>query len=158
MSNNEVEDFSNCNKHQPVGKWISILYRQFQIYINHKLNELEISSSEYLFLLALYKQDGISQETLSASLYINKAATARALKSLEMKEYIERKKSISDKRINQVFVTSKGLAVKAALYSAIDQWNAHMTEGIDSETVELVTRTLKGMSESVTRKPLSKEI
>lgn len=144
-------DYTN---YQPVGKWISILYRQFQIYINRKLEYLDISSSEYLFLLALYKQDGISQETLSASLYINKAATARALKSLEKKGYIERNKMISDKRINLVYVTSKGIMVKHAVYSAIEEWNHYMTEGIDTNRVDIVSNTLMQMSKSVTSKPL----
>jgi len=154
MDTNEFEEINNCNKHQPVGKWISILYRQFQIYINNKLEDFNISASEYLFLLALYKQDGISQEKLSASLYINKAATARALKALEEKGYIERRKNQLDKRINEVYVTGKGLSVKTVLYSAIDQWNNHMTEGIEKKTVMLVTNTLKDMSEKVTQKPL----
>lgn len=148
-----VQEFSNSNdcNNQPVGKWISILYRQFQIFINHKLQDLGISSSEYLFLLALYKQDGISQEALSAALFINKAATARALKSLEDKGYIDRIKSDSDKRINQVYVTQMGKSVKTALYGAIEQWNILMTEGLDIKTIDLVTRTLQEMSESVTK-------
>ena len=72
--------------------YISVLYRQFQIYINNNTKDLQISASEYIFLMEMYKNDNMSQEQLSKNLIIDKSATARAIKSLEEKEYIIRKK------------------------------------------------------------------
>lgn len=42
--------------------YISVLYRQFQIYINNNTKDLQISASEYIFLMEMYKNDNMSQE------------------------------------------------------------------------------------------------
>ena len=88
--------------------YISVLYRQFQIYINNNTKDLQISASEYIFLMEMYKNDNMSQEQLSKNLIIDKSATARAIKSLEEKEYIIRKKDDNDKRSYDVFITELG--------------------------------------------------
>jgi DNA-binding MarR family transcriptional regulator len=74
------------NIYEEFGRWISILYRQFQIYINNALKDLDITSSEYIFLIKLYENEELSQEELSSIYYVDKAATARSLKRLEKKK------------------------------------------------------------------------
>ena len=77
-------------KYREMRKCVSVLYRQFQIYINNNTKDLGIGASEYIFLMEMYEKVNVSQEELSKSLIVDKAATARAIKSLEEKEYIFR--------------------------------------------------------------------
>ena len=69
----EVRQMSSNRR--SVGKYISILYRYAQSYIATHLKPLGIGSGQYMFLVALYKNDGYSQEQLSQSLMIDKATT-----------------------------------------------------------------------------------
>lgn len=72
--------------------YISVLYRQFQIYINNNTKDLQISASEYIFLMEMYKNDNMSQEQLSKNLIIDKSATARAIKCIGRKRVYNKKK------------------------------------------------------------------
>lgn len=111
--------------------YISVLYRQFQIYINNNTKDLQISASEYIFLMEMYKNDNMSQEQLSKNLIIDKSATARAIKSLEEKEYIIRKKDDNDKRTNRIKLTKKGIEIKDRLSNLLEEWNNEITSDID---------------------------
>lgn len=126
--------------------YISALYRQFQIYINNNIKDLQISASEYIFLMEMYKNDNMSQEQLSKNLIIDKAATARAIKSLEEKEYIIRKKDDNDKRTNRIKLTKKGIEIKDRLSNLLEEWNNEITSDIDKNLLNTVIDTINKMS------------
>lgn len=62
------------NVYEEFGRWISILYRQFQIFINDELKDLNITSGEYIYLIKLYENEELTQEDLAEIYYIDKAA------------------------------------------------------------------------------------
>ena len=126
--------------------YISALYRQFQIYINNNTKDLQISASEYIFLMEMYKNDNMSQEQLSKNLIIDKSATARAIKSLEEKEYIIRKKDDNDKRTNRIKLTKKGIEIKDRLSNLLEEWNNEITSDIDKNLLNTVIDTINKMS------------
>ena len=126
--------------------YISVLYRQFQIYINNNTKGLQISASEYIFLMEMYKNDNMSQEQLSKNLIIDKSATARAIKSLEEKEYIIRKKDDNDKRTNRIKLTKKGIEIKDRLSNLLEEWNNEITSDIDKNLLNTVIDTINKMS------------
>lgn len=141
-----------------IGRLISILHRQSQIYINCVLKEYGITSAEYAFLLYLYKKDGITQDDLSTYLYIDKSATARAIKSLEEKGYIIRSKDSIDKRCNRVYLTEKAKAHEDEIKKRILKWSQFLTEDMDEETINMTFTLLEGMVEKVERTKLKKEM
>ena len=126
--------------------YISVLYRQFQIYINNNTKDLQISASEYIFLMEMYKNDNMSQEQLSKNLIIDKSATARAIKSLEEKEYIIRKKDDNDKRTNRIKLTKKGIEIKDRLSNLLEEWNNEIISDIDKNLLNTVIDTINKMS------------
>ena len=126
--------------------YISVLYRQFQIYINNNTKDLQISASEYIFFFFMYKNDNMSQEQLSKNLIIDKSATARAIKSLEEKEYIIRKKDDNDKRTNRIKLTKKGIEIKDRLSNLLEEWNNEITSDIDKNLLNTVIDTINKMS------------
>ena len=126
--------------------YISVLYRQFQIYINNNTKDLQISASEYIFLMEMYKNDNMSQEQLSKNLIIDKSATARDIKSLEEKEYIIRKKDDNDKRTNRIKLTKKGIEIKDRLSNLLEEWNNEITSDIDKNLLNTVIDTINKMS------------
>lgn len=126
--------------------YISVLYRQFQIYINNNTKDLQISASEYIFLMEMYKNDNMSQEQLSKNLIIDKSATARAIKSLEEKEYMIRKKDDNDKRTNRIKLTKKGIEIKDRLSNLLEEWNNEITSDIDKNLLNTVIDTINKMS------------
>lgn len=135
-------------KEKSVGRWIAVLYRQSQIYLNIALKDLNLSSSEYMFLIVL-TNEGMTQEELSDRISIDKAATARALKSLEEKGYITRETDPQDKRAKRVYATEKAKQCKDQIHRVLMDWTSLLTEDMEPETVELVIESLKHMAHRV---------
>ncbi len=141
-----------------IGRLVSILHRQAQIYINHALKEFDITSAEYAFLLYLYRKDGITQDELSSYLYIDKAATARAIRSLEKKGYVIKDKDDIDKRCNRILLTDKAKECKDEIRKRIWRWSEFLTEDMDVETKDMIIAVLENMAEKVERTNLKKEL
>lgn len=89
-------------------KNIGILYRTFVSAVSKDLIETGLSFSESVFLINIGQAQGICQETLSTQLAIDKAAVARGVKDLAEKNYLEIKKSATDKRNKHLFLTAQG--------------------------------------------------
>lgn len=97
-----------------------------------------LSSSEYFYLLALYREDGLSQDNLTHRLFVDKAATARAVKSLETKGFVTRSKDDRDRRVNHVHLTDLAHHVRPDLLRVLKTWNTKMIDHLsDAQAVEL---------------------
>ena len=65
----------NNNIKEPIGKYISQIYRKGRAFISKGLTQYDMGYGQMLFLLQLYRQDGISQEELTEKLSIDKGTT-----------------------------------------------------------------------------------
>ena len=132
------------NTNNSLGRWISLLYRFGKIYIGRKLEPQCIRNSQYIFLNALYKQDGINQDEISEYLKIDKGTTAKAIKQLEKDGYVIRQEDTKDKRKKKVFLTEKAQKVKPAIRSALVSWNDGLWKGFTAEervyTLKMIER------------------
>ncbi|WP_415875180.1 MarR family winged helix-turn-helix transcriptional regulator [Clostridium sp.] len=141
-----------------LGCLMSILHRQSQIYINCSLKKFNISSAEYAFLMYLYKNNGATQDELSSYLYIDKSATARAIKSLEEKGYVIKNKDDLDKRYNRVYLTNKAITYKDKIREAVWGWNKLLTKDIDPAALDLILSSLEKMVNIVESTDIKKEL
>jgi len=139
-------DESRGAHRESVAKWISVLHRQFQMYLNRELKPYGIRSSEYIFLVNLYEKDGVSQETLSRNLYINKAATARAIGRLEKLGLVRRTRDAADARAYSVTLTPEGMKLKGVIQELLRRWRETLEAGLTEEECEFMLRTIKRMS------------
>lgn len=126
-------------KRESIARWISVLHRQFQIYLNRELKRYDIRSSEYIFLVNLYERDGVSQETLSANLFIDKAATARAIGRLEKLGYVRRARDASDGRAYAVMLTPEGRELRDFIMGKLRYWTDLLTADLtDAEHADFL--------------------
>ena len=72
----------NCNN-EYLGKYISLIHRQANVFFTKEFSKFGFGSGQYMFLIHLYKNDGISQEELSELVNIDKGTTAKAIRKLE---------------------------------------------------------------------------
>jgi DNA-binding MarR family transcriptional regulator len=128
-----------------IPRWVSLLYRYGHMYIGDKLKHTEIGKGQHIFLNALYKEDGLSQEELSAYLKIDKGTTAKALKKLEELGYVTRKVRDEDKRAYQVFLTDKAKAIKDEVRQVLVDWRLALTAGFTQEEQRVAVELLEKM-------------
>ncbi|MDD3536502.1 MAG: MarR family transcriptional regulator [Candidatus Cloacimonetes bacterium] len=130
-----------------VGRLVSVLYRKNQVYLDIALSAYNITASEVAFITALYRKDGINQELLSQTLNIDKAATAKAIKSLETKGYVYRTKNASDRRANMIFISEYARSQKRGIYKELGKWTDFLTRDIEADKVETMFEVLNRMVE-----------
>lgn len=131
-----------------IGRWVSLLYRHGQCYLDRELGPFNIGSGQFMFLAALLREDGIRQESLSNILDIDKGTTAKALKKLEEQGYITRLRDPCDKRANKVYVTGKALEIKPLLIQIAINWTNALTTGFSPDEKDKTFELLKRMSEN----------
>ncbi|WP_319559741.1 MarR family transcriptional regulator [Marispirochaeta sp.] len=137
----------NQEKVKSIGKWISILHRQAQIYLNRELKPYGLSSSEYIYLVNLgVEDDGINQKCLSDMIIIDDALTTRVMKNLETKGYIIREKSQIDKRSYNIRLTKKGIEIQPIILKVLKNWTDIIAEGMNEAERDSIIQKLTVMS------------
>jgi DNA-binding MarR family transcriptional regulator len=132
-----------------IGRLISILHRQAQMFHNQQLKDLNISSSEFPFLLYLNATDGVTQETLVQFYGMDKGAVTRSIQSLEDKEFVYRAKNKEDMRCNHIYLTHKAKQIMPELRMRVDRWSAYLKEDLDENEVDLLVKILVKMVDKV---------
>jgi DNA-binding MarR family transcriptional regulator len=131
-----------------INRWISILYRYGQSHISKQLEFYNIGSGQYIFLIALYKKDGISQEEISDHLKIDKATTAKSIERLEKEGYVKRDIDSKDKRAYKVFLTQKAFDVRPIICSVLKKWSAVLSEGLTEDEKSIALNLLGRMAKN----------
>ncbi|CUH95127.1 hypothetical protein P22_1196 [Propionispora sp. 2/2-37] len=135
-----------------LGKHISLIYRYSQIFFNSELKKYNLGSGQYIFLISLFENNGISQEQLSAIVKIDKATTARAVAKLVNENYVIRKVSANDKRAYNLYTTAKADSIKNSLFEMLDSWNNIMLDNLDNEEKELLLKLIEKVGVNILNK------
>jgi len=136
-------------KRRRIGKHISIAYRFAMVFFKNKMAELGLHQSHHSVLITLYKNEGISQESLSKLLKVDKATITRSIKKLVEDGFIERKQDVNDKRSYLLFVTKKGRDIEPSILDMFKEWNDIALEGFNDEEVEQAVQLMERISQNV---------
>jgi DNA-binding MarR family transcriptional regulator len=139
------------NQNNSLSRWISLLYRYSHIYIGRQLSNYDISNGQYIFLNALYKQDGISQEEISDYLKIDKGTTAKVIMQLEKEAYIIRRVDETDKRSKKVFLTEKGLKIKPIVRKTLENWTDALWIGFTEDEKKLTLKMIERIANNAVK-------
>lgn len=96
-----------------IAPWLGKTAKIVDFYIHEAMQQkqIDLSKEQMIVLKKLHDSDGIPQNELAFLTLRNKSSLTRLLVKMEKKEYIKRKQSNLDKRINQVFLTNIGKEV-----------------------------------------------
>lgn len=151
IESNGNSHYKEMYKNEFVGKAISYLYRYEQIYIEKKIELYGIGSGQFPFLMRLYREDGINQETLSNYLKIDKGTTARAIQKLVDEGYVFRQRDEKDKRSYRVFLTEKGKKLEPDMKKIVSEWEDILFFGFDDSQRKEIKDSLGIMFENVSQ-------
>ncbi len=108
----------------------SILYRQAFQDLDAKLKPYGITASQYMYILCICENEGLSQEQICDRLKLDRAPVARAAGTLEGKGYITRTVSADDRRQNQLYSTEKGKLIYGKITAIVEQYEADLLSGL----------------------------
>lgn len=135
-------------KKKSVGRYISCIHRNFHKYLQENLEHYNLGSGQFQFLMMLYQKDGVNQETLAIQLNLDKATSARAIKKLEEKGFVIRKKDAADKRSNKILLTEKAKKLKPRIKTILKKWTDHLLTDISKEDEKRLYFILEKMAKN----------
>jgi DNA-binding MarR family transcriptional regulator len=132
-----------------LGGLISYLLRAQSAFYTQRLKPYNISYGQFPFLMALYREDGVNQETIAKRLLFNKATIARAIDKLERRGYVSRTHDEYDGRANRIFLTSQGWEIKPFINQLSHEWNSILLSGFTENERLLLKEFMKKIVSNV---------
>lgn len=125
---------------------INIISRCGAIWRADKLRGTDLGDAHHSYILTLCKDPGISQDSLSRRLFINKSNVTRTLSYLEKQGYVTRKQSDEDRRIILVYPTEKAYAALPEVRDIVHGWNEYVTQDLTPEESAQLAEILPKMA------------
>jgi len=130
------------------GIHLSVILRRGQMYLDRKLESLDIRAGQIPILRVLAIKDGIDQKSIRKYLHLDKGTVAKTIRPLIDKGYIIRKTNPEDKRAYQIFLTPKGHGIMPDVKDAVNGWMDSLTAGFTEEEKETAYALIWRMSEN----------
>jgi DNA-binding MarR family transcriptional regulator len=138
-----------------LGNALDFMRRFWQL--NHALErlsskmegELAVSAQQHWIIRCVGKYPGLTPGQVAAQLHLDPGTVSAALRRLEQKELIVRRRDPRDRRRVSLGLTRRGrtLYTASALERAVDRWLAHS----DPRAVATALRMVASLSESLER-------
>ena len=129
----------------------SIIHRQASIYLDRQLKQNRITASQYIHILVICENPGVSQEQISNMLKIDKGSVARTIRQFMENGYITRIVSPDDKRQYRIYPTDKARAVYEEIHGiAADSENRLIKDLTDIEReilINLLDKVINNLEE-----------
>lgn len=116
------------------------------------LQPFQLTPGEQPFYLSLAREDGITQEALTARARVDKSATTRALRSLEAKGFVTRERNERDRRSNLIYLTERGRAMYGDVLAALTRFNEQFVQLLSPEEYDALFCSLLKIDEYLQRR------
>ena len=133
-------DFENS-----IGPWLgrTIKLLDYVLLESLKSEDLDLTKEQMVVLKKLHDNDGLNQNELAFLTLRNKSSLTRLLSKMEKKNYIIRRQSLKDKRVNNVFLTNLGKSIFLKAKPVIKKMITDMEQTITKREKEQIINTLK---------------
>ncbi len=117
--------------------------------LSQRFNENNVTPEQWSVLNCLWAQEGLTPKELADITFKDKPNTNRILEKLQMKELIVRKPHPDDKRAYQIFLTSRGWALRDELVPKAVQLLEEATKGIEKHKVAEMIKLLNQIYDNI---------
>lgn len=133
----EDESVQGIFDNSPFIAWIHNISKNQMKYLNSKIHDMNLGH-EMRYIMAVYDNQGISQDDLVAIFGQSKASIAKSVKKLEDDGYIERNVNPDNRRKYMLNTTSKANELVPKIRQISKDWEKEV--GIGEEDIELRKR------------------
>jgi MarR family transcriptional regulator, organic hydroperoxide resistance regulator len=135
---------------ESVGYQIRQTHRLVQRYLQQKIEPYGVTLGMWYFLRALWHQDGLTQRELSLVVGTMEPTTLTAINSMERKGFVRRVKNAEDRRKINVFLTQRGIALRAELMPLAKEVVNDAVAGFSTKEQAAFLRQLKVVQDNLT--------
>lgn len=104
---------------------------------------LDITADQWSVLYSLWLNDGVTQKSIADSTFKDKPSITRLIDNLEAMGFVERRSDPSDRRINKVYLTESGIAVRENVRVVSLQTMQNVLQGLSEKEITQVQSLLK---------------
>lgn len=127
------------------------LARLFAHRLSDALAPLGLAPAQFMTLLPLWEQDGMTQAELTRALDVEQATMANTLSRMERDGLIERRPSPQDARARTVHLTDRARALKDPAQAAAETVNARAVGDMDADTRAALLAQMRAMIARLSR-------
>ena len=114
-----------------------------------RLAEHDIAFGHWSFLRILWEDDGLTQAKLSARAGVMEPTTYAALKAMEKRGFVTKRRSPTNKKNNYIYLTPKGRALKKKLVGLAEEVNRIAVGKVKSPDIKVTRKTLLSIIENL---------
>lgn len=108
-----------------------------------KEGNIEVTPEQYSVLAHLWKKNDQSQQELCAATNKDKPNITRLIDSLEKAELVQRIPCQSDRRVNLIHLTPKGININELAVIALQDILEHALQGISESELDVCKKVLR---------------
>lgn len=128
---------------------IGMIARALDSISNIEFKEFDLTKGQYLYLVRVCENPGIIQEKLAEMIKVDRTTAARAIKKLEMNDFIEKRADPQNKKIKKLFPTEKGNQVYPFIKKEHDYSNKVALAGFSEEEMETIFNLLQRVRKNI---------
>ncbi len=103
-----------------------------KIEFNERIKEFDISPEQWSLIFRVVENEGLTQKMLSDSTYKDQANITRSIARLEKKGFLLRVSNDEDKRVINIFPTSKAKQLVEKIVPISYEYNKFLSKGLES--------------------------
>ena len=129
------------------GYMINSLAREMNacLYRSFRENGFEITPQQWAVLNRLWEMEGLHQSKLAEKTTKNRHNMTMILKQLEIKGFVEKRSDTRDKRLQRIYLTKSGKALKEKLIPIATDIIEKLFRGVASQDMEVLNKVHKTM-------------
>lgn len=128
---------------------IGMIARALDSISNIEFKEYDLTKGQYLYLVRICENPGIIQEKLADLIKVDRTTAARAIKKLEINEFIEKRNDPQNKKIKRLIPTEKGERVYPFIIRENDHSNENAFKGFSESEMELTLSLLQRVRKNI---------
>ncbi len=121
--------------------------RKSRLYSIRRINEggFDVTLEQWVVVKKVHENPGINQRELATSLFKDAPTLTRMLDLIGKKGYVERRRSVEDRRAFSIHLTEKGEQLVAELGPIVIDIRRSGLEGVSEDDLEAAKRVLEAI-------------
>ena len=128
---------------------IGMIARALDSIGNIEFKEFDLTKGQYLYLVRICENPGIIQEKLAEMIKVDRTTAARAVKKLEINNFIEKKEDESNKKIKKLFATEAGKKIYPFIIGENNYSNTVALKGFSENEMDEVSNLLQRIRKNI---------
>jgi len=130
-----------------LGKTMKMIDNHIQDIFHEK--NIRLTKTQWVLLKKLHEKDGVPQQELAFLTGRDKTSLTRLVNTMEKKNLVARIPSKLDKRMNHIFLTTKGKSLFKETLPIIEDFVTSLQRNISEEQIEATIEVIKRVQENL---------